>query len=335
MNEVYPQLRPEATEVVNKVFGQWKDTECGRFVKGLVRGSARFQDYFETRRGLFQKKLSRTQGDPEALEDLMHEIAVVAILLQRPEFQDIVYEPASKGPDIAATYESEQFFFEVTRIRDSEEKRGYKKLLEDLESRLEEFKSGYSVSLQLTAPPAVSDMGKLGEELYDRITSELNNPPDRRGSFKVTEPTYTLSFWDLPSKVTEGTAFSEGYRPFLFIRSKPAAKIADVVREKVRRGQFEAGPTILLVRTMAEDLDDYRLFEKAMQDLTEDHGGDPGDHQHRNEFFQRYRGLSAILFQHSWPVEGKQNFLAVNTRADRVLSESLQATLESLPLWPK
>lgn len=336
VNEAYPQFRPESTDLLQEAFGDSLGTECGRFVTGLIRSSSKFENYFTAKHSVFRSKLSRCKGDDEALQDLMHEIAVVALLLTHPGFDGVIYEPMEKGPDIAATFDSREYFLEVTRIRDSGEKIAYKRVLRSLETRLSEVESPFSVTLETSKSPSLDDLKSMADELFELVRPRLDDPKSiGPGPYELKTATATITFWELPTKVTRGTAFSEGYRQFLFQRKDPSKKIADVVRDKLKRGQFGAGPTILVVRTMAEDLDDYHVFVEAMNDLSEDHGGDPDEKLHRLDFFERYQGLHAVLFQHSWPVDGKQNFLAVNYHSSQVLPEALKEALENLPLWPR
>ena len=308
-------------------------------LKFLLKLSPRFSSFYPQIKSKVQKKLKKTQNAPGQQRNLKHELEVLAILVNDGRF-GVDYEPSDDGPDISVTFDGASFWVEVTEIGESRRHIEFDQFIDELNKQLRTIEERYVVDLhwKQAFEPFHGDITKIRREtteIYDKVRFAI-----AEGALETTFPVIAtdgrLSFTvrHLPTMVTPGVYANCVFGPVLS-RPHPAKKILDVLLEKYERGQFRADEsTILVMRTMSIDLDDFDTFKEAMHNWGSSHGGTPDDPAAQANFLRKFSGLSGVLLQHSWrgTNDSDGNFLCINSGGNTVPA-SVWDFFDSMPLW--
>ena len=303
-------------------------------LKLLLELSPRFADYYPTEKAKIDKKLRITAKDEGQQSNLMHELEVLAHLVDHRGFK-VKYERAKVGPDIQVTFEGSEFWVEVTEVAESSE-----------QTKFDDFIAGLKDELSKVESPHILNIGWCGNVFLDEpVMPKIDRTAVvatvkeaiQKGNLDTPLPIgggrFYLRVQFAPKKLQSGVIVE--FAPLMPIlpRNYPSKTLADKVEKKNTRGQFRPDrSTILVIRSLSMDLENINA-KRAVFEMVRSHGGDPDDQTMRDQRLKKLAGLSGVVFQS--PESYKLgNFIWRNPEGNPI-PEKVWKFFDSMPLLLK
>lgn len=307
----------------------------------------RFEGFVILHKDKIRKKVGGARG--EGLEDLRLELELPYLLLLDDRFK-VEYEKyagnKTTSPDFSITFDhSTHFSVEVKRIREADLGRRFSQWIEKVVSRIEAIPSGLAFRLHFPEMESTSDPVDRLEASTEEIISYIENTilteggklsvdSEREFSIPGFQDEMVLTLSKPPHKQDSGTSYHGGIGP-IFYTKKEFKKFSDLICDLLLEKQVRPGMiNLLFLSTNSTTHEDKNLPEAIHQLHQCDEFFIKKGFKSRQDFLDRSKSLSGILFRSSWmpaSASGKNlNFLWLNGQAEYPIPEPIQNYLTNM-----